>query len=172
MKQTIKLFVISILLLSFTSIFAQGRMGEVGKLFKKDEANKLFGNPKTTLEISPKLLKVALLKANDYILFTVKNGKVILADEKKHALTENNVKLDRYEQSYIFSKSKVIEFLNAAFGNGSVQSAASMKDKAVEVLSSAATSPIYVELRESTLTLTAADATLEFSTVCPPVCFE
>lgn len=172
MKNTIKLFVVSFLFLSFISIFAQGRMGEVGKLFTKDEANKLFGNPKTTLEISPKVLKAALLKANDYILFTVKNGKLILTNEKKLSLTDDNAKVGRYEQSYIFSKSKILEFLNAAFGNSSLQSTNNVKEKAIDLLSTSATSPIYVELRESTLTLTAADATLEFSTLCPPVCFE
>ena len=65
---------------------------------------------------------------------------------------------------------RVIEFLNSAFGNNSIQ-VNNPKEKAIEVLSSAA-APIFIEQRESTLTLTAGSTTLEFSTICPPVCFE
>lgn len=149
MKNKIYIAIISIFLISFTSTLAQGSMGEVGKLFKKNEANILFGGVKNSVQIDSKLLKLAILKAKDYVLFTVKNGKIHITDEKKKSLTENNVALDLLDQSYIFSKSKVVEFLNLV-----------------------GDSPIYIEQRQSTLTLTAGETTLEFSTLCPPVCFE
>ncbi|MDF1612986.1 hypothetical protein [Stygiobacter electus] len=170
MKKSLKSLVISIFLFSFVTTFAQGRMGEVGKLFHKDEADKLFGKPKQALQINPKLLQKALLKAKDYVLFTIKNGKILILDEKKHSLTDDNEKLDRLETAYIFSKSKVLEFLNAAFGNNPMQ-INNPKERAMEILSTTA-DPIYVEDRSSTLTLSAANSTLELSTLCPPVCFE
>ncbi len=170
MKKTFIPLVISIFLFSFISTFAQGQMGEVGKLFKKDEADKLFGKPKQALQINPKLLQKVLLKAKDYVLFTIKDGKILVLDEKKQSLTDDKEKLNRLETAYIFSKSKVLELINAAFGNNSVQMN-NPKEKAIEILNSTA-EPIYVEERNSTLTLSAGNSTLEFSTVCPPVCFE
>lgn len=170
MKNLFKSLVLFLFLFSFSANLAQGQMGEVGKLFKKDEADKLFGKAKQSLQISPKVLQKALLKAKDYVLFTIIDGKVLIVDEKKQSLTDDNVKLNKLEPAYIFSKSKVLEFLNSALINNSVQSN-NPKEKAIEVLNSTA-EPIYVEERTSTLTLTAGNSTLELSTLCPPICFE
>lgn len=141
--------IISLLLLVSITTNAQGRMGFVGKIFDKNEAKVLFGEVKRSFELKPNVLKQALLGAKDYVLIAVKNGRISIANEKKQVLAGEVQAIGSTETVYIFSKSKVAEFVSLI-----------------------GSEPIQVEERSGTTTLTAADYTLEFSVMCPPVCFE
>lgn len=144
------LWIFVILLVSFSSVSnAQGKLGFVGKIFGKQEAKVLFGEVKNSIQLKPNELKQALLKAKDYVVFVVKNGKISIANEKKQVLAGEVQAITGKDVLFIFSKDKVAEF--------------------VSLIGSA---PIAVEERNSTTTLTAADYTLEMSLPCPPVCFE
>ena len=126
---------------------AQGKLGFVGKIFDKKEANILFGDVKSSFELKPNVLKLALLNAKDYVLIAVRNGRISFANEKKQVLAGDLQPIGTTETVYIFSKDKVAEFVSLI-----------------------GSSPILVEVRSSTLTITAADHTLEFALPCPPMC--
>jgi len=139
-----------ILLVSLSTISnAQGKLGFVGKIFSKQEAKVLFGEVKSSVELKPNLLKQALLKAKDYVVFVVKNGKLSIVNEKKQVLAGEVQAITLQETMFIFSKDKVAEFVSL-IGSES----------------------IAVEERSSTTTLTAGVYTLEMSLPCPPICFE
>lgn len=147
----LKRFTVTILLLfALISVTtnAQGKLGFVGKIFDKKEANVLFGDVKSSTELKPNVLKQALLSAKDYVLITVRNGRISLANEKKQVLAGDLQPISTTETVYIFSKDKVAEFISLI-----------------------GSTPIQVEERNSTLTVTAGDVTLEMSMRCPPICF-
>ena len=147
----LKRFTVTILILiALISVTAnaQGKLGFVGKIFDKKEANILFGDVKSSTELKPNVLKQALLSAKDYVLITVRNGRISLANEKKQVLAGDLQPISTTETVYIFSKDKVAEFVTLI-----------------------GSSPIIVEQRDATITLTAGDYTLEYALPCPPTCF-
>ena len=150
-----------ILIIGSSVSSAQGKLGTVGKLFNQQEAKVLFGKVIGSLEISASELKNALANAQDYVLISIKNNKVIIRDERKRSLSSENELLNDNDQLYIFSKSQVEQLLVNA------------KPRKTNSLSLAAsTNPVVtVERRASVLTLTAGETTLEFAMVCPPMCF-
>lgn len=141
--------ILTIFLLVSVTTKAQGKLGFVGKIFNKKEANILFGDVKSSFELKPNVLKLALLKAKDYVVIAVKNGRISLANEKKQVLAGDLQPISSTGTVYIFGKDKVAEFISLI-----------------------GSSPIQVEERGSTITLTAGDVTLEMSWPCPPICFE
>ena len=148
----LKRFTVTILILiALISVTtnAQGKLGFVGKIFDKKEANILFGDVKSSTELKPNVLKQALLSAKDYVLIAVRNGRISLANEKKQVLAGDLQPISTTETVYIFGKDKVAEFISL-IGSSAIQ----------------------VEQRSGTITLTAADYTLEFATICPPVCLD
>ncbi len=147
----LKRFTVTILILiALISVTAnaQGKLGFVGKIFDKKEANILFGDVKSSTELKPNVLKQALLSAKDYVLITVRNGRISLADEKKQVLAGDIQAIGTTETVYVISKDKMAEF--------------------VSLIGSA---PIVVEERSGTITITATDYTLEQLLSCPPICF-
>lgn len=133
-----------------------GKLGLVGKIFSKNEADILFGKVKNSLTISVDELNAAIDKGNQYILFTLKDGKIVIRNEKKQHLSNERVNLKQDETLYIYSKSMVKELLKA-------------KRSSLSLAKSTAAA-VAVELRDGVLTLTYGDATLEQATVCPPFC--
>ncbi|MBI3124980.1 MAG: hypothetical protein HYZ10_11310 [Ignavibacteriales bacterium] len=147
----LKRFTVTILILfALISVTAnaQGKLGLVGKIFDKKEANVLFGDVKSSTELKPNVLKLALLSAKDYVLITVRNGRISLANEKKQVLAGDIQAIGTTETVYVISKDKMAEF--------------------VSLIGSA---PIVVEERSGTITITATDYTLEQLLSCPPICF-
>lgn len=155
---------ILVLLIGSSVISAQGKLGEVGKFFTSQEANVLFGKVISSFSIKANDLRKALDKANDYVLFAIKNNRVVIRDENRNRLSDENEQLDKNETMYIFSKSLVQKLLNSASNTKTDVN-------------------IFVEIRPEVLTLTATnafrgnsvqgsagDTTLEMAIVCPPIC--
>ncbi len=157
-KALITLFTI-ILMIGSSTVSAQGegKLGVVGKFITAQEADVLFGIVISSISINANDLRKTLAKANHYVLFAIKNNRVIIRDENRNRLSDENEQLDKNETMYIFSKSQVLKLLNSA--------------------------NIFVEIRKDVLTLTAAnksrgnsvqasadDITLEFALPCPPIC--
>jgi hypothetical protein len=133
-----------------SSVNAQGRMGRVGKIFSKTEANILFGKVLDSFELSKSELRKLLLKTGNYLLVSTKNNKLVLANEKRSIINSiNSFELSPREQLSIFSKELVDELLTQSISE-----------------------LVLVESREQVITLTSGAYTLEFSTTCPPICFE
>lgn len=133
-----------------------GKLGLVGKIFSKNEADILFGKVKTSLTISVDELNAAIDKGKDYILLTVKDNQIVIRDEKKAYLSNERVNLGQDEPLYIYSKSMIKKLLIA-------------KKSSLSLAKSTAAS-VSVELRPGVLTLSYSDATLEMSADCPPFC--
>ena len=149
-----------ILMIGSSTVSAQGKLGVVGKLFTKQEANVLFGKVIGSMNISVTQLKNALANTKDYILVSVKNNTVVLRDENRRSISEENEYLDDKDVLYIFSKSQVENLLGSAL----LKTTSSLSV-------SASTDPVItVEVRASVLTLTAGETTLEYALPCPPVC--
>ncbi len=145
-----KTALVVIILLAFVSITAaQGKYGTVGKIFDKQEADVLFGKVIGSLEINTGQLRAAVAKAKDYVLFTIKNNRVIIRDEKRQPLSDENEFITNDETMYVYSKDKVAELLATATGP-----------------------KVAVERRANVITISSDSATLEFSTVCPPACWD
>ena len=134
-----------------------GKLGLVGKIFSKDEANILFGKVKSSLSISVDELNAAIDKGNQYILFTIKDGQIVIRNEKKQHLSNERVNLRQDEKLYIYSKSMIKDLLKA-------------KKSSLNLAKSAAVA-VAVESRDGVLTLSYNDATLEMGAECPPTCW-
>jgi len=161
LKVLVTVFTIALLFAS-SIVSAQSKLGVVGKLMSSGEAKVLFGKVIGSIDIPAKDLQEALNNAKDYVLFTIKNNRVVIRDERKKALSKENEYLDDNDVLYIFSKSKVEELLSNA------------KPRIYKGLTTmASTTPVITfERRASVLTLTTGDATLEMSLACPPMCWD
>ncbi len=133
-----------------------GKLGIVGKIFSKNEADILFGKVKSSLTISVDELNAAIAKGNQYILFTIKDGQVVIRNERRQHLSSERVSLMQDEILYIYSKSMVKDLLKAK------KSSLSLAKSTAEA--------VAVEARDGVLTLSYNALTLEQSTVCPPFC--
>jgi hypothetical protein len=165
MKKSFNLFVlISFLILISGSMNAQGKFGKIGKVFSNPEAKVLFGKVYGSVTISVDELREAVSNAGDYIYITIKSSQPIFTNEKRETLIRKMriPKLSPDEKMIVFSKSAVEDFLNS-IGSGTTGNA--------KVNSTAASSgTVSVERRASVTTLSANGYTLEFATVCPPMC--
>lgn len=133
-----------------------GKLGIVGKIFTKNEADILFGKVTKSISISVDDLNAALDKGNNYILITIKNNQVVLRNESKQYLSNERLELGKNEILHIYSKSMIIELLKAKLSSSSLA-----KSTAAEVA---------VESRDGVLTLTYGATTLEQALACPPFC--
>lgn len=161
--------VIIFLIIASSTLNAQGKYGVVGKLFGKHEADVLFGKVIGSVQIKTDDLKRAIAKGKDYILLTIKNNRLVVTNEKRESLREDNGEgIEKDEHYYFFSKSEVEKLLQTAAAPAPI-----IKGKKGGVSSVAAdASAITAEWRAGTLTLSTDAATLELISGCPPSCFD
>ena len=149
---------------------AQGKLGVVGKMFDRNEANVLYGKVIGSLSISVADLEAALEKGKDYILITVKNNQVVIRNEKRDFLSRERVDMPNDEKMYIFSKSMIQNLLKTQkpikHGKSTVGT------NALSTTATTASDLVAVEVRASVMTLSYSDATLEMALPCPPICPE
>ena len=147
---------------------AQGKLGVVGKMFDRNEANVLYGKVIGSLSISVADLQAALEKGKDYILITVKNNQVVIRNEKRDFLSRERVDMPNDEKMYIFSKSMIQNLLKTQkpikHGKSTVGT------NALSTTATTASDLVAVEVRASVMTLSYSDATLEMGLTCPPFC--
>ncbi len=137
----------SIFILSYILFTLQSNIYSQGKIFTKDEANKLFGTVKYSIQIDQAKLSGLVSKANQKIMFAIVNKKLFVRDNKKEIFySEGNEDLTNVI-FHVYSTSIVNELLSKE--NNDV---------------------IYIEQRDSVLTITSGNYTLEKSDGCPPVC--
>ncbi len=142
----LKVAFFSILLIS--SIFAQSSVEVIGKVFPNADAVELFGVVETSVKVPVSKIKEQLSKAESSIMFMIKNGDIIITDTKRNLLsTEKSVPLKSTDVLHKFSVSVVKELLSK--GNSDY---------------------VIFEQRGVVLTVTSGTYTMEFSTLCPPMC--
>lgn len=150
MKKITSLLTLSafVLVLCASIVSAQdSKTKTIGKIFTKDEADQLFGKVINSVELKKSDLKKALTKSKNYVLFSVKNNKALVMDEKKQSLTDARVSLASDEVAHVFSKDVVNEFL---------------KKSKVETL--------IVEERVGVVSISDGNFVLEMAGICPPIC--
>ena len=137
------LFLFFYIFLFSTACFSQ----TVGKIYGKEEANALFGNVIDSTSISLCDLISAINQTQNYVMFQIINGELIILGDGREVLYPVDKIVDPKEVFALFSKSKVVELLSLSSGN-----------------------LVTVEKRQSHLTVTFGLNTLEEGWPCPPMC--
>lgn len=141
----ITVFFLFIFIFSTTS-FAQGKYGEVGKLFTETEAQELFGPVLEEVEITPEYLRAHINRNGDYTLFNIIDGELVISNESRTIVTVSD-KIDDRTVMYVFSNTMIEEMLSKGKGE-------SVKIRKHSKVISMAFGPIILEL----------------SYPCPPMC--
>jgi len=154
--------------LIFTSTAeAQDKHLKIGKIFAKEEANQLFGNPVISIPVRKDLLKAAIAKADKYVLLTIKGKLPLILNSRRLSLLGDNYALNNSERAFVFSKEVVEEFLSSSkspvvyFEIRGISAA-----EANQKVTSAAYGANTV------FSVSDGYSTLEFATYCPPWCPE
>lgn len=119
-----------------------------GKILSKEEANKLFGPVLVSKQIPSSDLRALTEKSAKLIMFKITNNDVYILGDSRKALLPAGAVVTEDEPFSAYSISIVQELLSR--GNESVT---------------------FIEQRNDVLTITNGIFTLEFSIICPPVCF-
>ncbi len=118
-----------------------------GKIFTKSEADSLYGPVRISKEIKTEQLRYYCQQTSKYLMFSIFEGKLyILGDNRKNLYSEGTeLKADQVVQ--LFSLNIVEELLNK--GENSITK---------------------IEQRDSDLTISNGNFTLDLSSGCPPNC--
>lgn len=146
-KLFFSLIVLLAIVLSSYSTFAQGSLGLVGKVFEKVEANNLYGKVIESKAIDTQKIFDMLKKVEDYIMFTIKDGEIVIADKYRNLLSDTKIVLSEFDVMHLYSKARVDE-----------------------VLLEGGKPVTYLEIRSDVFTITNGEYTLEMSMICPPIC--
>lgn len=125
---------------------------EIGKIFKNEEVPAIFGKKISEVKLEADIIREALLKTNEYILFKVHNDDIIITDVYQNILySDESVEYVDPEWVFkLFSKSIVERFFD---------SNSDVPEKFV-----------YFETREKDVVLRYQDKSLDKSAFCPPFC--
>jgi hypothetical protein len=172
--------VFAILLISLTTNYAQGKFGDIGKFLKSSDANILFGKPVASIPISTEELTEAIRNAKDYILFSIKNNKVTITNERRKTLTRNSRDAGERDVMFFFSKSIISSLVNYA-GNsqiyieqrpGNINTITIKPSIRTSILTESNTGVTKNGNIASTAATAETEITLEMANICPPICFE
>jgi hypothetical protein len=148
MKRGFISFILFVCLILTNSLFAQKDLGEVGKIYKKAEANKLFGEVRSVVKIKVSDLKNTVNKVDKYIMFRIDRDVAIVTDSKRNVkMGPENLRLAPTDVMHLYSKSVLNNLL------------AKSSDEYVSL-----------EMREKVFSVTYGEYTMEMAVLCPPVC--
>ena len=140
--------ILFVFIVSAGSISAQGKYGKIGKLFRKIDADVLYGKVIQSATLTREEIKEALANAKDYIMFAIKNNKAYIINNRRMSVRAGDfMQLAPKEKAYLVSTT-VVE----------------------DLLTTATTETITVEQRVEVLSLSTENATLEGIWPCPPIC--
>jgi hypothetical protein len=120
---------------------------EYGKLFGREEADRLFGPVLHSVPMTTESLKKYSELTKDYLMYNIKGNEVYLLNNKRVPITPAGISVPRDEPYKVCAMSVVRDLLS--FGNRDLT---------------------FFEERESTLTITNGEYTLEMAPICPPFC--
>ena len=135
-------------LLVSVNIYSQTDSKIAGKVFTSEEANVLFGQVKTSIKMKTDVLRNQLRRADEYIMFKIKDNDLVVTDSERKVLSSGKVlNVAANEVMHKYSKRIVEELLE--------------KGKADYVI---------FEMRQEKFTVTNGAYTMELSWTCPPFC--
>ncbi len=167
-----------VLLIATSTCLAQGKHGLVGKFLKPSDADILFGKPVQSIPISKSDLLEAIKNADNYILFSIKNNRINITNEKKIKLTSNSHNANEKENMFFYSKSIISSLVNFAgekqiFIEQRPNNIYSFTVKPTSNSSNSVETSNYSVKSGSIMNLTSTNdngITLEMSEWCPPFC--
>lgn len=129
-------------------IFSSITFGQTtGKIFTKDEADKLYGDVIVSVQISVSELNSIISQSQNNVMFRIKDKQLVFLGDNRKVLLGTSRNIDSSDVFAVCSKSKLLELLN--YGDDSI---------------------IYFEQRTSRPTITFGMHTLEQLGLCPPYC--
>lgn len=137
--------IFSVLAISIFSINLHAQT--VGKIFSKNEANTLFGAVLESKTMSVSELKSIISQTNNYVMFLIKNGVVAIKGDGGTVIYNGGVTLYSTDVFMKYSKSMVSDILLIS-----------------------TTGEIYIEKRNSVISVSNDTNTLEYGQPCPPLC--
>jgi len=141
-KKSIFIVVLFASLFSST-VFSQ----EVGKIFDRNEADKLYGPVLEKVVINVDELKTLLLSTSDKVMFRLENNKYTILGDRRNLLYYSDKFVESNQVFHMYSKSKVLELIKK--GNEKT---------------------IALEKRKGVFSISAGNYTLEAALPCPPFC--
>lgn len=119
----------------------------LGKIISRAEAEQQFGSVGiSSLIESIRLQQIAGMTSN-LLMFNIMDGKLIILGDKREVLYPEGFSVPADTVFKVYSKLKVLELIEAGGAEDN-----------------------SVEFRGETLTITNSDSTLEFGSLCPPLC--
>lgn len=140
------------LLLQFI-LTAQIYPQEIGIIIGKAEANQLFGEVQSYVELDLNTAKSLLNSAGQFIMFSIVNDRLIVLDENRNVIYpfSSDVIVNNTDVYHKYSVSKYGELLEKEPNPDSSEN-------------------VKFELRSEVFSITYGESTLEFSMGCPPNC--
>ena len=143
MKNSYLLITALLVILCFSDFYSQ----DIGILYTKNEADIKYGSVLESVELTKSQMESLLRKTSDCMMFRIVKGELIILGDNRNLLTSSGSFVKESDVYYMFSKSKVIELMKM----GGERS-------------------LFVEQRETRLTVTCGKVTLEEAIFCPPFC--
>ena len=152
-----RLFISIILVILFAlgsanPVAAQGKFGKVGKIFKVEEANSLFGKVTARRTINTAFLKRVISRSNHYVRMKMKGSLLSILEDTKDINDFNS----RFAVTAITADDSPEHLLST--------------ESIDELVTKGGSETTTIELRGDILTVTNGAYTLEMTLACPPWC--
>lgn len=119
----------------------------LGEIIPRDDADQQFGTAGISKSISTnQLLKFAGM-TNHLLMFNIVEENLIIMGDGRKILSPEGYTSEQETVYKVYSKTKVLELIETGGAQDN-----------------------YIEFRGDTLTITNGDSTLEFGSLCPPIC--
>ncbi len=143
----IKIFRFSFCLF-FMLILSQINIAQtIGKIFTAEEADELFGEVLTSVNIEKNVLYDLIDKTESVLMFGIFDGKLVITGDNRKLLCPENYQLNDEDVLHVWTTDIIIDLL----------------DKGEQDVAT-------VEKRREVMTITYGQQTLEMSGWCPPIC--
>jgi hypothetical protein len=140
-----KIVFISLIIFSFVS--SNNYAQKIGRIFLKANADSLFGKVVESASISRDQLQSVLMGTDNYAMFKIIKGELIILGDARKVLSPAERKVDDAQVFSLFSKSNVLSMLDVTD-----------------------VKTVLVEQREKALTISYDWVILEMAQECPPYC--
>lgn len=87
---------------------------QVGEIFSRSEGEERFGKITERAEMSTASLENILKTADDYLMFGINEGKIVVADRNRSAVYPGNFMLSSDKVMTIYSTSRIAELIARA----------------------------------------------------------
>lgn len=136
--------------LIFISIifFQSGIFGQsYGQIISSSKADSLFGSVITSINLPNDSLQKFIGETDNHLMFKINNDSLFVLDNNRQALHPAGITVSNEQTFTVYEIQKLIQLMN-------------MGEKNINL----------VQLRKNVLTITNGLYTMEFGTICPPIC--